>query len=119
MQETIGIKVKKIREFKNISQKYVSEKLGISQAAYSDIENGKTKLNEQKLNQIATILEVEPEIIKNFSEAVIFNSCKQSGYYNVNHINSTDRITTLYEGLLAEKNEQIAILKALIEQLKK
>ncbi|MCC7050249.1 MAG: helix-turn-helix transcriptional regulator, partial [Bacteroidia bacterium] len=84
--EPLGIKIKKIREIKNISQDYMAKHLGLSQAAYSGIESGKTKLSEQKLQTIAGVLKVEPEVIKNFNEQVVFNSCSQSGYFNNNHI---------------------------------
>lgn len=40
----IGEKLRKIRTIEGFSQEYVSEKLNISQAAYSDIENNKTKI---------------------------------------------------------------------------
>ncbi|MGE5631364.1 MAG: helix-turn-helix domain-containing protein [Caulobacteraceae bacterium] len=40
----IGKKLKQIREMANLSQKEVAEKAGISQAYYSEIENGKEKI---------------------------------------------------------------------------
>lgn len=115
MQNTIGFKIRKIREIKNISQDYVAKNLGISQAAYSSIESGKTKVPENKLSIIANILEVEPDVIKNFNEQMVFNSCTQSGYINIQNINPIEKIQDLYEKLLAQKELQIKDLK---EQLK-
>ena len=40
----IGEKIRKIRTLKGLSQDYMAEKLKISQPAYSDIENNKTKV---------------------------------------------------------------------------
>ncbi len=34
MTETLGAKIRKVREIKNIAQHHMAEKLGISQAAY-------------------------------------------------------------------------------------
>lgn len=43
-----------------LSQEFVAMQLGITQKAYSDIENGKTKLKNEVLNEIAKILEISP-----------------------------------------------------------
>ena len=37
---------KKIRREKDLTQEYIVFELGISQKAYLDIENGKTKINQ-------------------------------------------------------------------------
>ncbi len=119
MENNIGIKIRKVREIKNIGQKYLADKLGISQSSYSDIESGKTKVSDQKLNQIATILEVDAETIKNFNDTIIFNSCVKSGLYNTYTTNSIDKIHQLYEQLLNEKDSQIESLKEVINHIKK
>ena len=41
----IGNKIKNIRELKNLTQEYLAEKLDISQAAYSKMEKGDTKIS--------------------------------------------------------------------------
>ena len=38
--------LRKIRREKDLTQEYIAFELGISQKAYSDIENGKTKINQ-------------------------------------------------------------------------
>jgi transcriptional regulator with XRE-family HTH domain len=50
--------IKKYRELKNYSQKYVATKMGISQNAYSKIENNITQLTVHHLKQLSGILEV-------------------------------------------------------------
>ncbi len=45
----IGEKIRKIRTIKGFSQDYVSNLLSISQAAYSDIENNKSKVNFERI----------------------------------------------------------------------
>lgn len=44
----------------NYSQEYVAEKLGITQKAYSDIENGKTILKNKIRLKLAKILDLSP-----------------------------------------------------------
>lgn len=119
MENTIGLKIKKIRELKNIGQQYIAEQLNMSQSSYSDLENGKTKISDEKLNRIAQILDISADAIKNFNDSVVFNYSPQSGYINTNHINPTEQIQQLYERLLKEKDEQISILKSTINDLKK
>ena len=40
--------LRKIRREKDLTQEYIAFELGISQKAYSDIENGKTKINQNR-----------------------------------------------------------------------
>jgi len=54
--------LKKRREL-DFSQEYVAMELGISQKAYSDIENGKTKLKMDVLFKIVNIFKVNPSEI--------------------------------------------------------
>lgn len=51
--------LKQIREFRNYSQEYLAEKLGISQETYSRIENGTVSLTVNRLILIAEILQVD------------------------------------------------------------
>lgn len=53
----------------NYSQEYVAEKLGISQKAYSDIENGKTILKNIIRLRLAKILDLSPDDLCSISEA--------------------------------------------------
>ncbi len=39
---TIGEKIKKIRELKNYTQEYMAAQIGITQAGYSKIERGES-----------------------------------------------------------------------------
>lgn len=51
--------IRKIRGRNKISQEYIAAKLGISPTAYSNIENGNTKLTVDRLFEIADALEVD------------------------------------------------------------
>lgn len=50
--------IKHYRELKNYSQKYVASKMGISQNAYSKIENNITQLTVHHIKELSKILEV-------------------------------------------------------------
>lgn len=47
----LGNKIRKIRTLKGYSQEYISDKLKISQSAYSDIETNKSKLDIIRLSR--------------------------------------------------------------------
>jgi hypothetical protein len=55
-----------------------------------------------------------PEIIKNFSEQMIFNSCTQAGYLNTQTINPSEQIKELYEKIILEKDLIIQEHKVLL-----
>jgi transcriptional regulator with XRE-family HTH domain len=111
----LGIQIRNVREIKNLSQSHIASKLGISQSAYSSIENGKTKIDEEKLNDIALALDVKPEVIKNFNEQTVFNSCIQS---EKAESNSIEKIEGLYQQLLQEKETRIHYLENLLKNSK-
>ena len=72
MTAEIGLRIKNIREFRNYTQDHMASKLDISQNAYHKIENGTTKLTNDRLDQLAKILDVPVDSIVN-GERQIFN----------------------------------------------
>jgi transcriptional regulator with XRE-family HTH domain len=65
-------KIKKLRESRKYSQEYVAEALGISQNAYSKIENEQTKLTTERLSKLAEILEVpEYELLESGTNFIL------------------------------------------------
>jgi transcriptional regulator with XRE-family HTH domain len=67
METTINNKVsgnlKRFRKEKGWSQHYVAAELGMSQNNYSRIENGKSKITLDQLEQISKVMSVELKII--------------------------------------------------------
>lgn len=53
-----GHVIKKYRELRNYSQKYVASKMGMSQNAYSKIENNITQLTVHHIKELSKILDV-------------------------------------------------------------
>ncbi len=123
----IGNKIKNIRELKNFTQEYMAEKLDISQAAYSKMEKGDTKISQDKLNKIAEILEVNLDDITDFDNKKVlnsFNNVKGSNNGIITY-NEKDMIlirqlyedkVALLEKLLQKSEEEIKHLKALLQK---
>ena len=59
----VGEKIRLQRLTKRYSQEYMAFALEISQAAYSKIECGETKLTLDRIYEIAEILEISPFIL--------------------------------------------------------
>jgi transcriptional regulator with XRE-family HTH domain len=62
-----GQNIRKIRRSKDFTQEYMAFEMGISQKAYSDIENSKVKINLEILTKISTILDIKPSDICSIS----------------------------------------------------
>jgi transcriptional regulator with XRE-family HTH domain len=60
--KSIGKKIKEARLIKDICQEYMAIQLGITQAAYSKIENGQTQITVIRLLNICRILEIDPRV---------------------------------------------------------
>ncbi|MGG7034083.1 MAG: helix-turn-helix domain-containing protein [Flavobacterium sp.] len=110
------IKIKQIRELKNLTQEYVAGKLNLSTRAYSKIETGETQLTINRLNEISEVLGVKPVEVLGFDEKQIFNHCKQDGYIGINHINIPDKLIQQYEDTIQSLKEQVKLLKLLLEK---
>lgn len=111
----IGHKIKNIRELKNLTQEYMAERLDISQSAYSKLEK-ESSIADDKLDQIAEILEVKPEDIRAFDSQKYFNSVGNvEGDNNYNGIYIGDSDTELIKKLYEDK---ITLLEELLNQQK-
>ena len=63
--------VAEMRKQKNLSQTDIAEKMEISQNSYSRLERGETKMDYDRLLQIAKILDTDYETIMNLSASII------------------------------------------------
>jgi transcriptional regulator with XRE-family HTH domain len=114
----LGYKIKKIREFKNVTQKQIADALGITQSAYSKIEMGETEIPYSRLEKISTVLGVKPEEIISFNEHMIFNVMNnQNGGNLFGNITYTisDVERKLFEQQIDFLKEELAYMKKLLE----
>lgn len=58
MYDSIGEKVKFLRNQKNLSQKSLAKIVGVPQSSLSDFENGKNNFNIEKVGLIANVLNI-------------------------------------------------------------
>jgi len=102
----IGLKIKKIRELKNLTQEHVAGKLGMTQSSYSKIENEESDISFKRLHQIATLFDMLPEELISFNESLVFNltNNKKASGMVINQMSANER--KVYEDhILTLKNE--------------
>lgn len=103
-------KIRHLREQKKLRDEDMAERLGISQSTYSRLENGDIKMDVERLQKIADVLEVPvEELFKN--EPVVFhvqnNSGGSNGWYNQQLVQQfpdefAKRFVDLHESLVKE-----------------
>ncbi|AWG23916.1 helix-turn-helix domain-containing protein [Flavobacterium kingsejongi] len=130
----IGRKISRIREMRGINQDTLAIKLGTSQQSVSRMEQSE-EIDEEKLVEIAKILGVTPEAIKNYSEEAAINyfndihdiTITDSDGTNIGTDNNStfnpleklvemvDENKKLYERLLQSEQDKIAYLEQLLK----
>lgn len=121
----LGVKIRQIRTLKGYSQENMADELGISQKAYSLIENNETKLDDLRLHKIAEILHVSVEDIEKFSSENIItqnnydNSIGHSyGYIENLHQRNKDllqKIEEQYEQRIKDLQKEISFLRSIVK----
>jgi transcriptional regulator with XRE-family HTH domain len=127
MEKTIheGRNIKRIREMLGVKQETLALELGDdwNQKKISLLE-GKETIEPQLLDEVARVLKVPVEAIKNFDEqaAITYFNTFQEGSINNGHFspnfdnctfNPIDKIVELYERMLKDKDGMIEELKKL------
>lgn len=109
----LGRKVKRIREIKGLKQETLATLIGESQQTVSKLEQLED-IDDDRLQKIATALEVSVDSIKNFSEEAAINIISSTLHDNAGSVNYNfnpiEKIVELYERLLdteRKHNEQL------------
>jgi len=112
----IGVKIRKIRELKGYTQGYMAQKLDISQRAYSKMERQETKINWERINDIAEVLDIDPVDLVSFDDSLIFNNCSQSGKANNIYNNFPDELKQQYEQRINELRTEVNFLRDMLSK---
>lgn len=113
-----GSVIRQFRELRNYSQEYIAGKMGISQNAYSKIENGITQLTVSHVRQISIILEVSiMDLLKDDFEIrhgvsmQIESVTREALLHNLEHIRKKIKSRT------PEKHEYYPVIMALLQSV--
>lgn len=132
MEKVIN-RIKNIRQERGFSHEYMGHLLNMSQAAYSKIEKQETKLTIERLYKIAEILETSVVDLLEVNPSNVYNQTQSEnkendnvtfiGHQEVENLyqenkDKTEKIEQLYQVIIKEKDETIAVLKKIIEEKK-
>ena len=109
------LKIKQIRELKNITQEHIANELGLSTRAYSKIETGETQLTINRLNEISRILNIDPLEVLGFDDKKVFTFNHSQGNVGVNHINLPEKLIQQYEKTIQVLEDEVALLKSILK----
>ena len=115
--EKIINKIREIRKDRGYSHEYMAHLLEISQVAYSKIEKNETKLTVERLFKIAEILEAKIEDILDIKADKVYKQDLKDnsiGHQEIQNMYQDNK--EVYEKLIASKDEQIALLKSLLDK---
>lgn len=106
-------KIRAIRTQQKISQEQMAERLELTPQAYSKIESGKTKLNLDRIQQIANILNIDvTELINNDNGVFLLvnENCTNKNGFNHGAIvyNGNQKFTN--EQDLIHENEKLQLI---------
>jgi transcriptional regulator with XRE-family HTH domain len=117
--EDVIRKIATVRTKKGYTYENMAHELSITPAAYRKTETGETKLTVERLFRISEILNVPLTDLLEIGNNDIFqqtNNETATGCYQQKIENFFQENKEVYEKLLKSKDEQIALLKNLLEK---
>jgi len=96
---SIGTKIKRVRELKNLKQETLAERLGMTPGGYGKIERDETDVPFSRLEQISQALGVKTEDLVAFEENSSINM--------VNYSNNTIETQNFYQGKVTDPERDL------------
>ena len=117
LQSQIVSKIKRLRHEKGYSQPQMAELLNMDKSVYARLETGKTYSWAKYLEELLTVFEITPDkFFEDIGTGVVINNnnCPYGGNANIENFHTENH--EIYEKLIAAKEEQITLLKSLLEK---
>lgn len=117
IMDVARLNIKKHREFKGMRQQDLADKLCISLRSYQSLENGETKLDLERLEQISKVLETNIEEILKNEGMYVHQEVKDGGSGSGCGFNTTGNIYNygvekeIIDKLIAAKESEVHLLK--------
>ncbi len=122
-------KIRFMRQSKNWSQEDMADKLGMSVAGYAKIEQGRTDANFSKLEQIASVFDMDIVELLSFGEKNVICLIGDNSVISMSQIVGSSRELTFEmqklklmlehkDEMLSQKDKEIAGLKGMLELMK-
>ena len=104
-------KIRKKRTEKGFSQDYIAIQLGVSQKTYGRLENGESKIDIEKIANLANILETNPIELLNFNG---FDNSKKPQEDENNNKHFFEKECRHYETIIKHLEEENRFLRELV-----
>ena len=116
-------KLRTLRQWRQWTQEELAEKLGWSVNTYAKIERGDADLKLDKLKRIAEAMGVDVDELLAANDQTVFNfaeNCTQNQAHTI-HLTESQCAHELEKArlIIAQKDQEIALLKEIIALLKK
>ena len=120
-------KIRMMRELRQLSQEDMAEKMNMSPSGYAKIERGETRLQYDKLVQIAQIFNVSLSDLVDNDKGVIFfmnenGNNTSANYYSGDHsiMFEIEKLQLIHKDeLLEQKEKELETLRKMISLLEK
>jgi transcriptional regulator with XRE-family HTH domain len=115
MNQEVVEKIKRLRIAKGLNHLDMADKLNITRSAYQRLESGETYSWAKYLEELLDVLETSPkDFFSDIGKKIINqnNYTGSIGYVETLHQENKD----VYEKLITAKDEQIALLKSLLDK---
>lgn len=115
------VNIKRQRETKRLRQQDMADRLNMSLRSYQSLESGETKLDVERLERIAAILETSMEELLRPEGVIIHQEIRDSGRGSASAgdiYNNFEADKEIWEKLIAAKDSEIQLLKDEVKYLK-
>lgn len=102
----VSFKLKALRELNNFSQEYIAQKLEISQAAYSKIENGSTQLSLEHLTKLSELYKLTPNDLLGWNDK-----------WHIGEINNSNGVASQHVVINIYNEERIKAIEKRLDSL--
>lgn len=120
-----GNNIKKIRELRNLTQKYIAENIGMSQGNYARLENGEIQISADRMKSIADLLKCDEQKIKDFNLNAFFMASnngelvsKTTQVENLQNLMISDDLKKMYEDRIKFYEKYIERLEEMLDMKK-
>ncbi|MEI7581780.1 helix-turn-helix transcriptional regulator [Runella sp.] len=117
--QSVGIKIRKLREIQDLTQEFMATQLGMSQTNYGKIERGEVDITYSTLKKIADLFGIDVASLLSFDSGNVIHKVNenqsggQAGFV-INH-GLTDKERELYERKIVLLQDEIAFLRGLVK----
>ncbi|TAF97302.1 MAG: XRE family transcriptional regulator [Runella sp.] len=120
--QSVGTKIRKLRELQDLTQESVAAQLGMSQTNYGKIERGETDITySSNLKKIAQCLNLDVVSLLSFDSGMVIHTVSenqkggQANGFVINH-GLNDKERELYERKVQLMQQEIEFLRSLVKQ---